>query len=936
VVNKRVQDPVGRTREIAQMARFLDRTSEKPTVLLVHGEAGIGKTTMLRHAAALTANRSVRLLSAAPSESEIPLEFSTLADLLESVPETAIAELPSPQRTAIEVAIRRSATSVDPIDPRTIATALLGIFRSLASVGAVLLVIDDLPWADAPSARAIGYALRRVKSVPVSLLATARTEWPSADVRAMLPMLDSIDVELQALGPLGIGGARALVAQHAPSVVKVAQVRRIHQSAAGNPLLVIEMAAELAAKSNNDVTQSTGRSLRATMLERVRALTAAEVSTLLVAALCESPTVTLVASAVDDPVHAQDALRSATRRRLIAITGDSITFAHPLIRSTIVEDADDEERRDARQRLAQVVATMEERARLLALASIGPDESIAAKLQEAALSAGARGACETAAELASLAVALTPHQESANRLERILLEAEYRFDSSEPAAALELMQDATKVMENGPQRAEALRRLARYEFYVGGNVLAWVAALDDARSQVGGDKVTHAKILLDLQLASNHGGDLASAQRYGEDALGLAEEIRDEELQAQALALTAWVRFCAGKGVSTDLIDRIDPGYSSPVRVAVEIRPNVLLGHVLHLSDDLDGARKRYESELTRASAEGLDTAIPVLLSGLIETEAFAGRWDRADELTAEGWRLAEESGGRPSIAFMLGARGLMNAYRGRVSDAVRDASLSAEIFAEQGVEWAMPLGLQPIGPALLSTGDFEGAHRGLGVVTAIARGQEFLEPGLLRPVLDDVEALIRLGKKDEASAIIDAFEPRARELERTSALAGALRCRALLFVNTGKPEDALELVAESLDLYRGLALPFDLARALLTAGEVYRRSRRKTLAFSHFEQSAKQFSMLGSPIWEAHALSEMERVMQSGGARTLNRLSPSELRVAELVASGLSNAQVAEQLFMGRRTVESHLTHIYAKLGVSTRTEMSRTLQQRSIHQDL
>ena len=201
-----------------------------------------------------------------------------------------------------------------------------------------------------------------------------------------------------------------------------------------------------------------------------------------------------------------------------------------------------------------------------------------------------------------------------------------------------------------------------------------------------------------------------------------------------------------GGGVRKDLISRALAGPEQPPALSVEKRPNVAVGHVLHWAGDLAGARACYEQEYARAVAEGVETSLPLLLWAMAENEAWAGDWQRAEQLATEGYGLAEDSASPAAIAFMSGTRGLLHAYRGRIEPARADGARALEQARALGIPLLAIVGAQPLGIAALSVGDAEGAHAQLGPVAEAALAAGMAEPSVCRFLPDEIEALTRLG----------------------------------------------------------------------------------------------------------------------------------------------------------------------------------------------
>jgi predicted ATPase len=210
--------PIGRDAETARISKFLDELPLGPRVLLIEGESGIGKTTLLKQAHEAAVKLGITVLSAYPVESEVPLEFAGLTDLLETVPEAIVDGLPEPQRQAVRQAVLRAEASERSTDPRTVATAFLTLLRNLAishpaashpaASRPVLVIVDDLPWLDTASARVLSFALRRLKLEPVSLLAAVRTDWSADPPPLATDSFPAGRVDRVRLGPLSLGAIR--------------------------------------------------------------------------------------------------------------------------------------------------------------------------------------------------------------------------------------------------------------------------------------------------------------------------------------------------------------------------------------------------------------------------------------------------------------------------------------------------------------------------------------------------------------------------------------------------------------------------------------------------------------------------------------------------------------------------------------------------------
>ncbi len=319
-----------------------------------------------------------------------------------------------------------------------------------------------------------------------------------------------------------------------------------------------------------------------------------------------------------------------------------------------------------------------------------------------------------------------------------------------------------------------------------------------------------------------------------------------------------------------------------------------------------------------------METGLPQVLWGLAETEAWAGNWDRAEALAAQGSLLAEDSGLSVMIGLTSTVSGLMHIYRGRIEEGRR----AGENAMAVGISMESPpitvAAASVLGLAELSLGDATAAHERLGPMAEMVRAMGVAEPGQIRFLPDEIEALIRLGELDAAVELLDPFEAKSIELSRVWGVATSSRCRGLLLAargDIGAGETALDIALEH---HNDLTMPFEHGRTLLVAGEIHRRARHRSRANVRLQSALAIFEGLGAPLWAGLARAEI-------GHLGLRRATPGpgltaiETRVADLATTGLTNAQIATRLFMSPRTVEAHLSRIYRKLGVHSRTAMSR-----------
>jgi len=862
--------PIGRDAEAARISTFLRDVPRGPRVLLIEGEAGIGKTTLLKEGHDTAVQLGITVLSAYPVESEVPLEFAGLADLLETIPAALVDGLPGPQRQAVCQAVLRIESVQRPADPRTTATAVLTLLRALSGTHPVVVVVDDLAWLDTASACALSFALRRLRLEPVGLLAAVRTDWSGIPPPLAADSVPAGRVDRLRLGPLSLGAIRELLATQTTLSPGRSLLLRLHEASGGNPLFALELAARAQAgipPAWHD-TVEVPDSLRRLVLGRITGLAPGPRDVLLVSSLSAEPALPVICAAARDPAAAHADLEVGIQAGLLAMSDGGITFVHPLMRSAVAEQALAADRRAAHRRLAAAVHSTGARARHLALGAAGPDEAVAGEVEAAARMAARRGACDAAADLAELAVTLTPLAQADSQRRRIVLAAEERFEASDPARACHLLEDIIDAEPTGSARVELLRRAARYRAFRGDPMAAWTAALGRALDDAGDDTALRAVIMMDQVVAASLAGDLREAIRTAELTLKLAGRVADHALEAQCCAGLAVATFAFGDGLRPDLIERALAGPRQSSRLSVDLRPDVAIGHLLHWTDDLDRARMLYEQEYARATEDGAGTGLPFLLWAMAENEGWAGNWPRAEQLAAEGYRLAEDSGNAAAIAFMSAVRGVLHAYRGRIDAGLRDAARAVELAGNLGMPLPVAMAAQAFGIAALSAGDARGAHQRLGPLAAAVLAAGAPEPALCRFVPDEVEALTRLGELAAAEALLCPFEARSAQLGRRWGIATARRCRGLLLAAGGDLAGAGAALDMGLEAHRRLAMPFEEARTLLAAGEVHRRARHKQQALDFLRAALAIFERLGAPRWQDRVLGELTRVGTRATAR--------------------------------------------------------------------
>jgi DNA-binding CsgD family transcriptional regulator len=918
-----VEGMVGRDQELAAVGEFLDGLNARPGVLLVEGEPGIGKTTVWLAGRERAQQLGYRVLSCRPIQTETPLAFVALADLLEPILDEALPHLPAPQAGALEIAMLRAEAGARRPDRRTVSAAVLGVIRGLAAAGPVLLAVDDIQWLDRASAGVLEFVIHRVAEEPVGVLATSRTgEATPLDLDRILP---PGHLRRLVVGPLSVGSLQPILRRQLGVTFSRPVLLRVHQASGGNPLFALEIARAIQARGGlrgaeplpvpDALADAVGARL-ATLSARVR-------RRLVVVALLAQPTLGLVDEVFSDPERVGSDLEAAQRAGVIRLAGDRIRFTHPLLAAAAVTAATPEQRRRLHGRLASTNTDPEERARHLALATVRPDAGVAALLDDAAVAARARGAPDVAAELSEEACRLTPRWGDAQLARRRLDAADHHFAAGESERARELLEAVAAAPPSRSDRAEALLRLGVLHYHADDHAAA-VALLERARGEAGDDLVMRSEIEQQLSWAVSLAGDIPRGAEHARLALELAERRQDPGALSRALAMVAIINFFLGGGVDARLMERALALEEWTEPLPVEWRPSYLHGYMLKQTSQLPAARAVLEDVRSRLEAQGDEAALPFLLSTLSQLECWAGNLDVAARHAEAGDALAVQTGQGLTRAFLLSSRALVYGLRGEV-DRARSLAEDGLAIAERGRLYP-PIQFNTAVLAFidLSLGEHAAVHARLGHLTDLLTGVGMAEPGILRFVPDEVEALVALGKVERAAAILDAFEARAVALRRAWSLATAARCRGLVDSARGAAPAAIGALEAALRHHEGVGEPFELARTLLVAGQLYRRNRQKRASKQALEHALEIFERLGTPLWAAKARAELARVGIRPSAPL--GLTPTEQRVARLVADGRTNNEVAAELFLSRRTVEDNLSRIYRKLGVRSRAQLARS----------
>lgn len=905
---------VGRDEELEALRAFLDRaTARGPTGLALEGEAGIGKST-LWHAAVEDARvRGLRVLTTRAAESERGLAHAGLGDLLEPVLDDVLPELSPPRRRALEVALLLEDADGRAVDARALAVAVRSVLELLAE-DALLVAVDDLQWLDRSTAGALAFALRRLSHGEVRIVWTRRVGEPHA-AQAVEDALEG--VERIAVGPLSVGALHAVVRELLGRPLARPRLLRLHEASGGNPFYALELARALADDDpDRDPTAPFAVPARLEELLSARLLgygSATRRALALVSADARLTAGDLVAAGID-----LDALAPAVDGGVVEAARETLRFTHPLLASVLYQALSPGERREAHRRLAGIVSDSVARARHLALSTDEPDAGLAEALEQAALSASRRGAPAVAAELGEHAVRLTPSDDGAALDRRTISTVRAHLATGAIERAQVLAAGLLERAAPGPPRAEALALAAEVEGdAIGPAIDLQRAALAEPGTPAALRAVLHRQLSLHVRYREG----LAAAEEHARAAAELGEELDDDGLRAGALAGLALVRFNRGKKGALRLAEQAVE--LAGVDEASGLEARFTLAHVLVWSGAHDRARALLEHLYERwGDRDERHAAYALWYLAVLELR-HGRRLDVADDYATRARELSSAYARRGEEAPQtLYPSTLIAAHRG---DLTRARDLAEQVVRLAALHDTRLYGpFAALGLVELWSGDPEAAVAQFAAAERTPNAGDGHEPAMSWWRADQAEALLELGRVDEAAARIEPWEAAAQRLGRGWALAEAARCRGLISAARGDVEQALALLAHAAGAHAAEGAPFGRARALLSLGTVARRARQKRSARDAIEAARTIFDELGAARWAERAAAELGRI---GGRTRIEGLTPAERRVADLVAAGHTNAEVAAALYLAERTVSSHLTHVYAKLGVRSRTELSRAL---------
>jgi DNA-binding CsgD family transcriptional regulator/tetratricopeptide (TPR) repeat protein len=900
---------VGRDAEMALLGKALAEAAEHGGALLVTGAAGIGKTSLLDAAATTARSRGYKVLAVTGLESEADLPYAGLHQLLQPVLPSAGA-LPGPQKNALLTALGVRAGA--PPEVFLVGLAALSLLDKVADKRPLVVVADDFQWLDRATSSVLSFVARRLESTHILLVIGLRETFQTA---LPSPELPEIHVD-----PLTDTASADLLVSVAPDL-DIQTRRLILDEAVGNPLALLELP-RASRLQGSDGREGALRSIPLTdRLERTFSAQAGRLprltqAALLFIALDKDPNVSDVLAATRKQLGEEvtvDVLQPAVDEGLISVAGSTVRYRHPLMRSAMDQAATAGQRRSAHLAFAEVVTDPDRRAWHRAKAVLGEDEGAAADLEITAGRAQDRGAPATALGALELAASLTP--QGPDRARRLLAAAELAFQLGDPPAVGRLL-DSVARLELSPQDLARMTWL-REIFHDGApgdpNAIARLVAVA-REAAAGGDRDLSLNLLQGAALRCWWADPGAAAKNLVIDAV---EQIGGDVLDPRALEILS---------------------LAAPVEAASRIATRVRQAAQV---DEADPSRTQV---LAFAAYAAGDRAESIQLM------------DRAAPLLRAQGRLG-------LLAQLLAVRGWAGINTGQL----RDAILTMEEANQLAVETRQPIwtAISKMGRAALS--GLQGEERtaelliaeateplaslGLSIVAAkaeFARGVTYLTAGRhseafdhfvrmfdpLGPAHHDVvafaaapyviECAVRAGRNDEARRMMTLLEALGKRTPAVLVHIGLRFARPLL-ADDSDAQHLFELALEAEPKW-----PFDFARLEMSYGSWLRRQRHITESRPHLRAARDMFDALGVLPWADKASAELrasgERMAEPARAPRQS-LSPQELQIAQMAASGLSNREIADRLFLSHRTVGAHLYRVFPKLGIVSRSELARAL---------
>jgi DNA-binding CsgD family transcriptional regulator len=893
----------GRSSEQNRLDELLDAARTGHTgALVVRGEPGVGKTSLLDYAVARAGG--FRVLRTLGAESESDLAFSGLLELLRPVVDRA-EELPEVQARALRAALGGAGE----VDRFAVYAATLGVVALVAEDGPLLCVMDDAQWVDPASSDAFLFTARRLADEGVVILFGARDGEAAYFEGRGIP-------DLRLVG-LGAEDASRLVRESSRLPLAPGVVAQLVAATGGNPLALLEIPPGLRERQRLgmeplDDPLRGGAAVERAFGARVGALSARARRALLVAAVSDADGLPAIIQAA-----AQDAcgLDEAETAGLIIVEGERLRFRHPLVRSAVHSGTSGGDRRAAHAALADALATIDADRAVWhrALATVGHDEQVASQLARVADGARRRGGVQAQARLLERAARLTPDSE--HRAQRLHQAGRAAFHAGRADYAAALLDEGLALAADPLLRADLVEgrtQVARAR----GEVAQWLEACREEADRVAVHDARRAlRLLCQVLWCLTEQFEVAKGRILLNRMIAFSRRPDDD---LYILAPRTWQgvlenNFAEVREASRRSLELVS-GHS-PERALDVLSPVMYLGNC-------DTARAVLAPLIERFRREGSFFDLAQALEMLAALEYRVGHLASAEAAASEAVALAIEAGLPYWECGSLSRLALIEAMLGRHSACEHQAQRAVELSLRVGLPSASARAQHALGLSALTSGRIEQAIEALEDCREVFADTPGL--GLWRP--DLIDAYLRAGRLDEAREFLFTFEREATRSGNVLMLMIVARCRATLTDET----HAEEAFDEALRLCDGARWPLDRARCHLANGERLRRTGQRAAARTQLHSALDIFERIGAAGFAERARQELRASGETLRARTGDepeQLTAQELQIALLVARGATNREAAASVFLSPKTVEKHLSNAYRKLGVRSRSELARRL---------
>lgn len=908
---------VGRDAELASLRAHLDAAAQgRSAAIVVRGEPGIGKSTLIDAVLRDAQSREMTVLRARAVEAEQGMPFAGLHELLLPHLE-ARAQLAAHHAQAIGVALGLEAGEPQPAFALAVAfLSLLGAVADDAPAG-VLVTVDDAQWLDEGSLEALLFAGRRLQAEGIVLLLAAR---PEPDRGLLIHGFDRVDLD-----PVSDGDAERIARAAATGELAAGPLARLLSASDGNPLALVELASHLTPQQVAGADALPDPLLPSDAIEHafraeLDGLPAQVGTALLVAAADERASRAELTAALQTLGTDPTALGDAERARLIVADGERLTFRHPVLRAVAYHRASGADQRAAHRALADASVSATRRVHHLATAADQADEELARLIDVQAAGAVTRGALDAASRAYARAAELSPDATAGAR--RALTAARIFGSVGQPDRARQLIADALLRGPDAPVVTELRRLDAEVTMRSGQLRQGYDELLAIADEVAPSDPVLASEILVTATLHDRIVGDYPAMRRINEQARALADGQSPIHAAFADVMLAVMLVNTGDTPAADAALERSfavfdEHGYGD---FSGELRASA--SHALIWLGHLDRAASYLDAQVHEARTQDALTELICPLTVQSQVELRRGRLGNAYRTASEALTLAVDTKQFGFFAFAAGYVAEAEAALGREAECREHAAAAIAIADAVGGSALSLWSRSALGLLELGLGRADEALAELEECRRITERIGLVEPSVVQWRGNHVEALLRLGKRNEARVSLRAFE---RGVPSTWWSWGtAARLRGML------DEENVDDLHASIAGFDAAGAAFEAARSRLALGERLRRDRQRRAAREPLRQALVAFEHAGATHWAARARDELRATGESiapGGAISTDDLTPHELRVALLVADGRTNPEVAAELYMARKTVEHHLSQIYRKLGLRGRTELAKAL---------